>query len=302
MREQTSTFFKRLQDQICAALEELDGGQKFICDFWTRSADGAALDGGGGETRVLENGKVFEKAGVNFSQVHGELSFEMSERLVAAQEKKPFFATGISLVLHPYSPMVPTVHANFRYLEVADESWFGGGTDLTPYYPYEEDITHFHCELKSACDKHDPTYYPRYKKWCDEYFYLPHRRETRGVGGLFFDYVGRDNPSSHPKNFLFVKDLGNAFLHAYLPIVERRCAEPFSQREKEFQLLRRGRYVEFNLLYDRGTHFGLKTGGRVESILMSLPPTVYWSYNPQVKPGSREAKLFELLTHPREWV
>jgi coproporphyrinogen III oxidase len=288
-RERTEQFFKGLQDRICGGLEELDG-TKFREDVWSREG------GGGGRTRVMEEGRIFEKAGVNFSAVAGNLPEEFAAKIPRGNGTA-FFATGVSLVLHPRSPMVPTVHANFRYLEKGDAAWFGGGTDLTPYYPYAEDAVHFHQTLKNVCDRHDPEHYPRFKKWCDEYFFLKHRGETRGVGGLFFDYVEGDPE----KTFAFVSELGDAFLEAYVPVVRRRVDETYTDRERQFQLYRRGRYVEFNLLYDRGTIFGIETRGRTESILMSLPPLVRWVYDFKPEPGSREERNMEFYK-PREWV
>lgn len=306
MRSLAATFFKNLQDSITNRIDHLDGRSKFKSDLWQRQ-DSSGAHGGGGETRILTNGAIFEQAGVNFSQVHGLLDKEMSSKLVEKNIDLPFFACGISLVIHPFSPLVPTVHANFRYLEVEDKAWFGGGMDLTPYYIFEEDAQHFHRTLKNTCDKHDKGYYPKFKKWCDQYFYLPHRAEARGIGGIFFDYLGKDltpNQSSIelPKIFEFVKSAGTSFLEAYSPIVERRAGIPFSEKEKSFQLLRRGRYVEFNLLYDRGTLFGLKTRGRTESILMSLPPIVHWSYDYTPIPESREAFLLDIVRNPKEWI
>jgi coproporphyrinogen III oxidase len=283
-------FFRQLQSSICAALETEDGTALFRSDAWQRPG------GGGGLSRVLTDGAVFEKAGVNTSSVHGELSPEFAAQLPAG-DGLAFFATGVSLVLHPRSPMVPTVHANFRCLKRGSALWFGGGADLTPYYPEREDVIHFHRAWKAACDRHDPAHYPKFKKWCDDYFYLPHRKETRGVGGIFFDYL-RNDPE---KDFAFVRECGNAFLGAYLPIVRRRRDAAYGDRERNFQLLRRGRYVEFNLLYDRGTTFGLKTDGRTESILMSLPPLVRWEYDAQFTPGSREAQLTDWL-RPTDWL
>src|SRR5215470_6229155 len=259
LASRAATHFQELQDRISVALEALDGRARFREDSWTRPG------GGGGRSRVIEDGALFEKAGVNFSDVHGELSEEVARTMPG--DGRAFRATGISLVLHPASPMIPTVHANFRCFQRPGAAWFGGGADLTPYYPRREDVVHFHATLKAACDRHDPSFYPRFKKQCDEYFYLPHRGETRGVGGLFFDYLQGDLEA----HFAFVRDLGDAFLPSYGPIAERRRNEPFGEREREFQLIRRGRYVEFNLIYDRGTIFGLRTGGRIESILMSLP-------------------------------
>lgn len=290
MRSQTQEFFSYLQDKICAALEEADGAARFREDNWRREG------GGGGRTRVIEEGAVFEKAGVNFSAVEGALPEEFA-RKIELGEGREFFATGVSLVLHPRNPYVPTVHANFRYLEKGDASWFGGGADLTPYYPFREDVIHFHRTLKAACDKHDPDYYPRFKKWCDEYFFIKHRGETRGVGGIFFDYLQGDMD----KLFAFVKDAGEAFLPAYLPILERRRDHDYGEREREFQLIRRGRYAEFNLVYDRGTIFGLETRGRTESILMSLPPLARWVYDYKPEPGTAEAEAWTYFK-PQEWL
>jgi coproporphyrinogen III oxidase len=278
-------FLRELQSKICAALEEVDGAAKFRTDEWQRPG------GGGGVTRVIADGTVFEKGGVNTSFVHGELKPDFAAQLPG--DGLQFEAMGISLVIHPKSPMVPTVHANFRQLRRGATTWFGGGADLTPYYPVREDVLHFHSTWKRACDAHDRDYYPRFKKWCDDYFYLPHRGETRGVGGIFFDQL--------PDAFPFVKDCGEAFLDAYLPIVGRRKNDPHGETERQFQLLRRGRYVEFNLLYDRGTTFGLKTDGRVESILMSLPPLVRWEYDARFPEGSREADLRNWLKS-RDWL
>jgi coproporphyrinogen III oxidase len=305
LRKRAGSFFSELQDDICVALEKLDGQARFREDLWTRE------EGGGGRTRVMEGGAVFEKAGVNFSEVQGTFDEAFAGRLPVG-EGAEFFATGISLVLHPLNPFVPTVHANFRYLERGPSGWFGGGSDLTPYYPYLEDALHFHQTLKQACDQFDPTFYPRFKKWCDEYFFIKHRNESRGVGGIFFDYLtggsaSRDIESSSADAsrlesiFQFVQGVSRAFLPAYLPIAERRIGEHYSEREREFQLIRRGRYVEFNLVYDRGTHFGLETRGRAESILMSLPPLVRWVYDYKPEPGSREAQAWEFF-RPRDWL
>jgi coproporphyrinogen III oxidase len=278
-----------LQREICGALEALDGQAKFHYDRWERKG------GGGGQSAVLAEGAVFEKAGVNISEVHGELQPDFAASMPGDGTR--FYATGVSLVLHPRSPMVPTTHANFRFLRRGSAAWFGGGADLTPYYPFHEDAVHFHRVLRDACAAHDPAYYPRFKAWCDEYFYLRHRGETRGVGGLFFDYLRDDLPATHR----FWRSVAAAFLPAYLPIVERRKDLAYGDRERQFQLYRRGRYVEFNLLYDRGTVFGLKTDGRVESILMSLPPLVRWEYDYRPSPGSREAELLDYL-RPRDWL
>jgi coproporphyrinogen III oxidase len=286
---EAQAFFEGLQTRICAAVEAEDGTAIFRNDRWERPG------GGGGLTRVLADGGVFEKAGVNTSAVHGELRPDFAATLPG--DGLGFFATGVSLVLHPKSPKVPTVHANFRCLSRGAALWFGGGADLTPYYPEREDVEHFHRTWRTVCDRHDPDFYPRYKKWCDEYFYLPHRGETRGVGGIFFDQLQRD-PA---RDFAFVRDAGDAFIEAYLPIVKRRRHDAWGERERQFQLLRRGRYVEFNLIYDRGTTFGLKTEGRTESILMSLPPLVRWEYDARSEPGSREADLVNWLK-PRDWL
>ncbi|HEY3356980.1 MAG TPA: oxygen-dependent coproporphyrinogen oxidase [Polyangia bacterium] len=282
-------FFRDLQDRICAALEGEDGAARFIEDRWERAG------GGGGRSRVLRDGALFEQAGVNHSSVAGELTPEAAAGMPG--DGLAFFAAGVSLVLHPLSPMVPAVHANFRCLRRGDAVWFGGGTDLTPCYPAREDVVHFHRTLRDACDRHDPDFYPRFKRWCDEYFFLPHRGETRGVGGIFFDYLTRDAE----RDLAFVQDVGGAFLDAYLPIVRRRRGDAYGAAERSFQLLRRGRYVEFNLLYDRGTRFGLQTGGRTESILMSLPPAVRWEYGAAFPAGSREAALQDWL-RPRAWL
>lgn len=301
-------FFAALQDEICKALESLDGGKRFREDVWEREG------GGGGRTRVMEEGTLFEKAGVNFSEVHGNLPTDFAAKLPVG-EGTGFFATGVSLVLHPWNPMVPTVHANFRFLERGSGGWFGGGTDLTPYYPFIEDAIHFHKTLKAACDRFDGANYPRFKKWCDDYFFVKHRGETRGVGGVFFDYLTGEAPNGVVSGgvnssgdagkleevFEFVQTVGRAFLPAYLAIAERRRGEPYTEREREFQLIRRGRYAEFNLVYDRGTTFGLETRGRTESILMSLPPLVKWVYDYKPEPGSKEDAAEEFF-RARDWL
>ncbi len=290
MYQRAEALFQSLQAEICRALEALDGQKKFSEDRWARAG------GGGGVSRVLTAGGVFEKAGVNWSGVHGELPELVAREMPG--EGRDFFATGVSLVLHPRSPMVPTTHANFRYFERGSRAWFGGGADLTPYYLFREDAEHFHRELRDVCDRHQAVAnYARFKKQCDEYFFLPHRGETRGVGGLFFDYLS-DQPDA---TFAFVADCGRSFIKAYEPIVNRRKALPFGAPQKHWQLLRRGRYVEFNLCYDRGTLFGLKTGGRTESILMSLPPEVRWEYNVTPAPGTAEATLIDAL-RPIDWL
>jgi coproporphyrinogen III oxidase len=323
--ERAAAYFQQLQDRIVAALEGLDGST-FREDRWTRSG------GGGGRTRVLSEGQLFEKAGVNFSDVHGDFTREMAASLPGTGTA--FRATGVSLVLHPRNPHVPTVHANFRRIQRGDAGWFGGGAALTPYYLWPEDAVHFHRTLKAACDASDPGFYPRFKEWCDRYFFLPHRNEPRGVGGLFFDYLGVGGeggpgapggvvsggptvpvpvpyalsaaaPSpleSDPERlFDFVRQAGDAFLPAYLPIAERRRHEPWTEAQRRWQLVRRGRYVEFNLIYDRGTIFGLKTDGRVESILMSLPPEVRWEYGHEPAAGSPEAETLAAIRGRIDW-
>ena len=283
-------FFRSLQDRICASLTEADGQAAFHEDSWDRPG------GGGGRSRVMIDGGVFEKAGVNFSEVFGQMSPEFAKQLPG--DSLDFSATGISLVLHPRNPKIPTVHANFRYLVKGDKSWFGGGADLTPYYPYREDVIHFHKTWQAVCSRHPaPVDYPKFKNWCDEYFYLAHRHESRGVGGIFFDYLDGDFESL----FCFVRDCGESFVDAYVPIVRKRKDELYTEQERRFQEYRRGRYVEFNLIYDRGTIFGLKTGGRIESILMSLPPLVRWLYDYKPEPGSREAELYDVYLKPRDW-
>lgn len=278
-----------LQDEICAALEQADGTGRFREDAWSRPG------GGGGRTRVMEEGAVFEKAGVNLSAVWGELPEALAAKM--GEGPRSFFATGVSLVLHPRNPHVPTTHANYRYFERGESFWFGGGADLTPSYPVLEDVQHFHRTLREACDRHDPSYYPRFKAWCDTYFFIKHRNETRGVGGIFFDNLSGERE----KLLAFVTDAARAFVPAYLPIVQRRKALAYGERERRFQLQRRGRYVEFNLVLDRGTLFGLETQGRIESILMSLPPLVRWDYDVKLEAGSPEAALQDYL-RPRDWL
>jgi len=293
-------YIQTLQDQICAALEAEDGGATFQEDLWERPG------GGGGRTRVIENGNVFEKGGVNISAVYGELPDTMKAYFKV--EEGDFFACGLSLVIHPKNPMVPTVHANWRYFEMYNkqgeivDAWFGGGQDLTPYYLFEEDATHFHQVCKRACDAHDPAFYPKYKKQCDAYFWNAHRNEARGVGGLFFDYLKALPEQSMQQWYDFVTEVGNSFIEAYVPIVNRRKSLSYTDAQRDWQEIRRGRYVEFNLVHDKGTLFGLKTNGRIESILMSLPAHVQWRYNHQPEKGSEEARLIEVLENPKAWV
>jgi coproporphyrinogen III oxidase len=290
MHARAVAHFMELQDRICAALERADGPGRFREDIWRHE------EGGGGRSRVLTDGGVFEKTGVNFSEVHGELSAEFARQLPGEGTK--FTATGLSLVLHPRSPLVPTVHANFRFLTKGERWWFGGGADLTPYYPFIEDVVHFHRAWRDVCRRHPAVAdYAKMKRDCDDYFYLPHRHEARGVGGIFFDYLG----GAFEAVFAFVRDAGDAFLPAYIPTVERRRGLVYTERQRAFQEYRRGRYVEFNLLYDRGTVFGLKTGGRTESILMSLPPAVRFVYDWRAEAASPEAELTEYWLKPRDW-
>lgn len=301
MRSECAALFREVQSEICSALERLDGQGQFCADKWSR-AESETLYGGGGLTCVISNGKIIEKGAVNFSEVEGRLPADMTAKLLGIEGEAPFYATGVSLIIHPHSPLVPTTHANFRYLEAENSSWFGGGADLTPYYLFEEDAIHFHRVLKESCDRHDPEFYSRFKKWCDEYFFLPHRGEARGVGGVFYDYLGKGEAERMSTLFKFQHDIAHSFNECYGPIVERRKEAEWSAEQKEFQLIRRGRYVEFNLLYDRGTQFGLKTGGRTESILVSLPAEVRWRYNYNPSPGSEEERLIEALKVPREWI
>ncbi|MGB0255452.1 MAG: oxygen-dependent coproporphyrinogen oxidase [Flavobacteriaceae bacterium] len=300
MKTPFSAYIKTLQDKITQALAKEDGLANFHEDTWQRPG------GGGGRTRVIENGNVFEKGGVNISEVFGKLPESMQKQL--GVRHADFFACGISLVIHPKSPMVPTVHANFRYFELYDDNknvvdqWFGGGLDLTPYYLFEEDAVHFHSVCKRVCDNHDADFYTDYKQKCDAYFWNHHREEARGIGGLFFDYCRPNNTHDLNAWYAFVTEMGDHFLKAYLPIVQKRKALSYSPQQRDWQELRRGRYVEFNLVHDKGTLFGLKTKGRIESILMSLPPTVQWAYDKQPEDGSDEAKLVNVLKTPKNWV
>jgi coproporphyrinogen III oxidase len=292
--DRAAAYYQELQGTICSALEALDGGAGFREDTWQRPG------GGGGVARVLEGGAVFEKAGVNWSLVHGELPAEMAAHMPGQGQQ--FRAAGVSLVLHPRSPMIPTTHANFRCLQKGEAVWFGGGADLTPYYFFRDDAEHFHRAFATTCDQHQPIGdYDRFKAWCDEYFFLPHRNETRGVGGIFYDYLGSKGEFTFEAMFDFVKAISSQFLSAYSPIVERRRNTVFSAEQKRWQLQRRGRYVEFNLIFDRGTLFGLKTNGRIESILMSLPPQVRWDYDVRAAEGSAEQQLLDHL-RPVNWL
>lgn len=291
-------FLLDLQNRICAGLAQLDGKATFVADSWTRA------EGGGGTSRVLTQGAVFEQAGVNFSHVTGAAMPASATAHRPELAGRSFEAMGVSLVIHPNNPYIPTTHANVRFFIAQKEGadpvwWFGGGFDLTPYYPFEDDVREWHQTSQAICAPFGDEIYPKYKKWCDEYFFLPHRNETRGVGGLFFDDLNQDG---FEQSFSFMQAVGNGFLTAYAPIVERRKDTPYGERERQFQLYRRGRYVEFNLVYDRGTLFGLQTGGRTESILMSMPPLVRWQYAYTPEAGSPEADLYENYLKPREWL
>ena len=296
--QSVKNYLLDLQDRICRGLEQEDGRETFREDAWQRP------EGGGGRSRVLTEGAVFEQAGVNFSHVFGKTLPPSATAHRPELAGRAWQALGVSLVIHPRNPYVPTSHANVRFFIAEKESaepvwWFGGGFDLTPYYPFEEDAIHWHRAAKNACDPFGDDYYARFKKWCDEYFYLKHRGETRGVGGLFFDDL---HERSFEHSFGFMKSVGDHYLDAYLPIVRLRKNNPYGERERDFQLYRRGRYVEFNLVYDRGTLFGLQSGGRTESILMSLPPLVKWRYNWQPEPGTPEARLYDEFLKPRDWL
>ena len=295
-KEQISTYFQDLQDSICKSLEKADGTGKFSEDNWQR--DG----GGGGRSRVIQNGKIIEKGGVMFSAVWGDLHEKMLASM-GLTEKVDFFATGVSIVLHPESPRMPIIHMNVRYFEMSNGSfWFGGGIDLTPHYVVEEDAVWFHNYLKNACDKHNKAYYSKFKTWADDYFFNTHRNETRGIGGIFFDYQKTDESRNKEQLFNFVKEIGESFAPIYTHFTKKNKDLPFSDKEKTFQLLRRGRYVEFNLVHDRGTKFGLETNGRTESILMSMPPVANWVYNFEAEEGSEEEKTLGLLKKGIDWV
>ncbi|MEO7988904.1 MAG: oxygen-dependent coproporphyrinogen oxidase [Chryseolinea sp.] len=297
-KETIRDWFSYLQKDICKQLEETDGQGKFIRDEWDRPG------GGGGVASVLTDGKIIEKGGVNFSAVWGKAPEPVLKSLnLNTNEQIDFFATGISIVIHPFNPMVPIIHMNTRYFEMSNGMWwFGGGIDLTPHYINEEDARYFHQQLKSVCDKHHLSYYPDFKKWADDYFFIKHRNETRGIGGIFFDYLKADNGFTKESRFEFVKDVGASFAPLYSHFMKKNHALPFSENEKQWQYLRRGRYVEFNLVWDRGTKFGLDTDGRTESILMSLPPQANWEYNQKPEPGSNEEKTISLLKKNSNWI
>lgn len=295
---QVKNYLLNLQDQICAALETQEPEARFVEDAWRRE------EGGGGRTRVLAEGEVFEQGGVNFSHVSG---FSLPPSATAKRPElanRQYEAMGVSLVMHPRNPYVPTSHANVRFFIARKDGeptiwWFGGGFDLTPFYPFQEDVVHWHQTAREACKPFGADVYARYKKWCDEYFFLKHRGETRGVGGLFFDDL---NEPDFATAFGFMQSVGNHYIPAYLPIVRKRKQTAYGDRERDFQLYRRGRYVEFNLVYDRGTLFGLQSGGRTESILMSMPPVARWRYNWRPEPGSPEAELYETYLKPQNWL
>ncbi len=296
--EAVKHYLLTLQDNICQQLEAEDGGATFVEEVWERHS------GGGGRTRVLSNGQVFEQGGVNFSHVFGDTLPPSASAQRPELAGRSFQAMGVSLVIHPHNPMIPTSHANVRFFvaEKAGEEpvwWFGGGFDLTPYYGFEEDCVQWHQKAKAACDPFGAQVYPRFKQWCDDYFFLKHRNEPRGVGGLFFDDL---NEWGFARTFAFMQSVGDHYIQAYRPIVQKRKLLPFTETQRDFQLYRRGRYVEFNLVYDRGTLFGLQSGGRTESILMSLPPLVKWRYNWHPKAGSEEAKLYTDFLRPRDWL
>ncbi|GMI73944.1 LESION INITIATION 2 [Hibiscus trionum] len=307
VRSRFQRMILEVQDTVCAALEAVDGAGKFKEDAWTRPG------GGGGISRVLQDGAVFEKAGVNISVVYGVMPPEAYRAAKgSATDQKPgpvpFFAAGVSSVLHPKNPFAPTLHFNYRYFETdapkdapgaPRQWWFGGGTDLTPAYIFEEDVKHFHSIQKKACDKFDPSFYPRFKKWCDDYFYIKHRGERRGLGGIFFDDL---NDYDQEMLLSFATECASSVVPAYIPIIEKRKDTPFNESQKAWQQLRRGRYVEFNLVYDRGTTFGLKTGGRIESILVSLPLSARWEYDHKPDEGSEEWKLLDACINPKEWI
>jgi coproporphyrinogen III oxidase len=300
--EDIEAFFKGLQDDICQAIEAADGSGQFKEDLWEHHS------GGGGRTRLIQHGGVIERGGVNFSSVKGEVHPRLRQQMNLNEDDDfQFTATGVSIVMHPHNPHVPIIHMNVRYFELSNGTcWFGGGIDLTPHYVNEEDAIKFHRHLKSACNRHHPEFYPKFKEWADEYFYIPHRSETRGIGGVFFDYLKPDEPGngqnlSKEALFAFVKEIGESFAPIYTSFMRKHRDDAFTEKQKQWQFLRRGRYVEFNLVWDRGTKFGLETNGRTESILMSLPPQANWEYNFEQAEGSAEAKTLSLLRKGIVW-
>lgn len=301
--EEIESFFKTLQDNICKAIEDEDGLGKFSEDNWEHHS------GGGGRTRLIQNGHVIQKGGVNFSSVRGEVHPRLRQQMnLGEHDDFRFTATGVSIVMHPSNPNVPIIHMNVRYFELSNGTcWFGGGIDLTPHYVVKEDAIFFHQQLKTACDKHHNAFYPDFKTWADDYFYIPHRDETRGIGGIFFDYLKPDEPGksqnlSKEDLFNFVKEIGQTFAPCYTHLMRKHKNEPFTAEQKQWQYLRRGRYVEFNLVWDRGTKFGLETNGRTESILMSLPPQANWEYNFIPENGTAEAETLSWLRKGVDWV
>ena len=290
-------FFKNLQDNICKGLEEADGKAKFQEDLWERPG------GGGGRTRIIQEGNVIEKGGVNFSAVHGEMPELLQQKMKMQGDE--FYATGVSIVIHPESPMVPIIHMNVRYFEMTGEQpryWFGGGIDLTPHYVVKEDARFFHQQMKAVCDRHHPDFYDQFKTWADNYFYIKHRQETRGIGGIFFDRLTETEGFTKEQLFAFVQEVGEAFVPVYSHFMNKNKQITFGEEEKKWQLVRRGRYVEFNLVLDQGTKFGLETGGRIESILMSLPKQANWYYNLQPEAGTKEAETIALLKKDMDWI
>ncbi|MDQ1151007.1 oxygen-dependent coproporphyrinogen oxidase [Sphingobacterium zeae] len=295
-KEAIALAYKEIQDEICQTLEKLDGSASFEEELWEREG------GGGGRTRIIQNGRILEKGGVNFSAVYGKLPETLKKSF--GVDEDDFFATGVSIVIHPNNPLVPIIHMNIRYFELNDQiRWFGGGIDLTPHYVDETDARYFHQQLKAVCDKHDSTFYGKFKKWADDYFYIRHRQETRGVGGIFYDKLNSENTGlSMDEIFAFSCDLGRTFAPTYTTLVEKNRHKTFTEQQKNWQLIRRGRYVEFNLVWDSGTKFGLETNGRIESILMSLPAQANWAYDYHPEAGSEEAKTLSLLRKGINWI
>lgn len=300
-KEQITEWLKSLQDEICSALTHADGTGKFKEEIWTRE------EGGGGRSRVIENGTVIEKGGVMFSAVHGDtpafLLTEKQHALESTSEKSQFYATGVSIVIHPQNPMVPIIHMNIRYFEMTDGTrWLGGGIDLTPHYIFDNDAQFFHSQLKTICDKHHPEYYTKFKKWADDYFFIPHRKETRGIGGIFFDRLNTTEDLTFDQQFAFWQEVGKGFAPIYTELIARNKTKIYTDEQKQWQLLRRGRYVEFNLVYDKGTKFGLETNGRIESILMSLPANASWLYDFKTKENSLERATLAKLKKEMNWI
>lgn len=301
-KEAIAERFKQIQDSICQQLETADGQARFEEDNWLRDDPAAgAGKGGGGRTRVICKGTILEKGGVNFSAVQGKTPANILQALKIPEAD--FFATGVSIVMHPQSPMIPIIHMNIRYFEMSNGLWwFGGGIDLTPHYVVKEDAVWFHQQLKQICDRHEQDYYKRFKQWADDYFFIKHRKESRGIGGIFFDRLQSQEPEGKEKLFRFVEEVGKSFAPIYTRLIEKNKNLPFGKKEQEWQKIRRGRYVEFNLVWDKGTKFGLDTDGRTESILMSLPPLASWEYNFQAEKGSPEAMTLHYLQKKTDWL